>query len=413
MTYTALERHGRRARARIDRRWGALALAILVSAGVIKSSPAMGWLPIDLTFLAAAAVTLALLDAAAGAVHSHDRPPVEWIVGSALFASLGLFQAADGGYVHDKVPGFLVLTLMLSFVAPLFLVRTARQRDALSFGFVGVGVLVAFLAVVAPATSAGLEGRVALFEDATIAPARALGAAIVVILVSAFIRRLPVRYALPVAAALLFVMIRTGARGPAFAVAVALLVAVIVLRGTHRNRAVLLLVGALVVGQRIFSGTVASAQDRFMLLLSDDQGASVSVREMLWRRSWHVIQMTPFGEGWGGMSRALRPIADYPHNVVLEVAGEGGLLALGLLLVAVWVGVRRTTRASRTGDSSATTLLALLVYWLANALVSGDLNDNRGLFLCLAAALMVGSVGPSAAMPQQLGPRDVTAERES
>lgn len=373
----------------IQPRWPAAALALLVGAGAVKSSSVMRWLPVDLTLLSAIVVLLGVLNIVAGAATYRWRLPLGWVAGAVAFGALGFFSRTSTGYASDKTLSLCTLTLGCSFVAGLLLVRSARQRNALAWGTVAVGLLVAALARIAPATDEALYGLVALSETATLTPARVVGAATVVVLAFAIGGRLRLLVAMPLAAVLLVVLVGTGSRGPLVGLVAAGAGLLLFLPAGRRLRALLVLAVVAAVVARIVTGAAASVQDRFLLLLADDKGASVNVREALWRTSWEAIQLDPFGRGWGGLSPALTPVSDYPHNILLEVAGEGGVIAVAGLLFVVVLAIWRTVHAVRTGDASALAIFALVVFWFVNALVSGDINDNRGLFVVLAAALAV------------------------
>jgi len=93
------------------------------------------------------------------------------------------------------------------------------------------------------------------------------------------------------------------------------------------------------------------------------------------------------GVGIGGFSTAFTHFDDrvYPHNIFLEIGSELGILGLLAFVVfsfssfsrglaalhcATWVDQRYLSK----------TLIALFLYMLLNACVSGDINDNRLLF---------------------------------
>ena len=102
----------------------------------------------------------------------------------------------------------------------------------------------------------------------------------------------------------------------------------------------------------------------------------------------------PFGIGWGGAAVDLLPVGLYPHNIVLEVFVEAGWLTGVLFLGIFALGVVRAWRGAAGWAELG--VLALLAYWTVNALVSGDVNDNRAFFAMLGAAL---SVVTAAAVP--------------
>jgi O-antigen ligase len=348
----------------------------------------MSWLTVNLTLLAGLAVALGLLNVLAGAAMHRARVPIGWIIGVVVFASLGAFASPGSSYATSKTLALYALTLGCALTGALLLVRSERQRIALAWSTVGTGVLVAALAVAAPTTD---DGRVALLDAATIGPARIVGAAAVVVTGFALAGRVRVMVALPLLAVFMTVTIATGSRGPVAAVVAAAAGMTFLLPVGRRVRSLMVLAVVGLGSLRILTNATSTVQDQFLLLFSDHKGASVSVRELLWSMSWEAIRDAPWAaRGWGGMAAVLTPVSDYPHNIVFEVAGEGGLLALILLLVAFGVALRRSMRAARLGDTSALIVFALLVFWFVNTLVSGDLNDNRGLFVLIGAGIAIG-----------------------
>jgi O-antigen ligase len=91
------------------------------------------------------------------------------------------------------------------------------------------------------------------------------------------------------------------------------------------------------------------------------------------------------GVGAGGfqsVGRLAVPPEDYPHNMVLEVWSELGLLPLVILLASIvtllaglWRGAWRHTR-DRAGPLLYV-LIGFLLFNLFATLLTGDLNDNR------------------------------------
>jgi O-antigen ligase len=117
------------------------------------------------------------------------------------------------------------------------------------------------------------------------------------------------------------------------------------------------------------------------------------------------------GLGPGGYNLSLgygdAPRGMYPHNIVLEFAAEYGLLGLAAFLFLCGLALRNAVSALRRGTDRAGLVtgalgFAVLVYCLANAIVSGDINDNRLLFT--AIGLCAALAGPGA-QPQVRDPQ--------
>ena len=75
---------------------------------------------------------------------------------------------------------------------------------------------------------------------------------------------------------------------------------------------------------------------------------------------------------------------DYPHNLVLEVGSEQGII--GLLLLAVWLWACLKGLRHVVGSSGGYGLIALWVYSFLNAMVSGDIASNSAVWLFGAIA---------------------------
>ena len=92
--------------------------------------------------------------------------------------------------------------------------------------------------------------------------------------------------------------------------------------------------------------------------------------------------------------------ANYPHNIVLEVGSELGvlgLLALAAFVISVFVRLLRLVAAGGENAGWSGLVLTLFVFSLVNAQFSGDIPYNSGLWLWggiasgLAGAARAGS----------------------
>jgi hypothetical protein len=118
--------------------------------------------------------------------------------------------------------------------------------------------------------------------------------------------------------------------------------------------------------------------------------------------AWEVAVRHPLGLGWGGFAShaaIVGPRGDlrYPHNISLEIAVEGGWLAAALFLIVTVLALSRLRRASNTPDGTA--LLALAVFWLVQAHVSGDVNSTRMLWVIMAVGMV--SISHPTSMPKR------------
>ena len=381
------------------------ALALLLFAGGVKASPAvLAVLPgpsVDLTVLGALLVAAAVV---AGLFRQRLVLPAGALAVIGLWAAfaVGLFGPAPTAYASEKAARLFTLTL-LAAVAPVFILRTRPRQWLWLAMLVLVGVVTAGLTAVRPGALAAGSDRLAAEGSNTIAAGRALGVALVVLCVLAGLRVVPRSLALPGIALFGWGTLHTGSRGPLLAAVIAL-VAVAALRAGDAWRRLRRLLGvsvalalALIAASRIFDGSFAVQRATG---LQGSDGASVRVRGALWTEALRLIPERPFGVGWGGFGPHL-PLPYrvelgagrlYPHNVVLEVAVEAGWLAAVGLLVFAALGVWRLSRSA--DPRIGTTFTAVAVFFLVNAMVSGDVNDNRGMFAAIAMGWAVTVAAP-------------------
>jgi O-antigen ligase len=117
---------------------------------------------------------------------------------------------------------------------------------------------------------------------------------------------------------------------------------------------------------------------------------SAAARIVLFQFAIHLWTLSPLiGTGTAGFQvlsgSSLGPYADvYPHNALLQVSAEHGLLGLALFVAVVCVGLLRRLPPGRT----SLTLRVLFAFSLLNAMVSGDIFTDRetlGLLMLILA----------------------------
>jgi O-antigen ligase len=119
---------------------------------------------------------------------------------------------------------------------------------------------------------------------------------------------------------------------------------------------------------------------------------STQARLQLYGSALDAALTHPEGIGWGNLWTHIPAWAlldsgyrQYPHNLLIEVITEAGWLA-GIALVVVLVAALRRARWHMT-SATGRAVFALLMFFLLNAMVSGDINDNRFFFALVAIAL--------------------------
>jgi O-antigen ligase len=370
-------------------------LVLLATQGAIKSLPFFAETPVNLLYVSLGLVGIAC----ALRIRSQGLPPfaVSSTALIVLLIVLLLFAA-----LTSPIPGatykavYFEIVCGTLFFASLILVRDGPGLARLATGFVIVGLVVAQAAVPGgipnePYTLPGGNEITAAYF-----PAMGALAALSCLAMRTFGLR---RVALLALAGLLTVAaVRAGSRGVLAAGSVAMCLALVLLVFRSRRRvlalgaAVLVAVGSLVVVPAFIE---TSALQRYSGGLTNDP-----------RRDYlrtHAIEQAlnhPMGLGIGGFGRNLPvislPTVPYPHNVVLEVWNESGLLGLdALLLLVAAVFVLALKLAGRPGFAFCG---AGLAFAFVEALASGNVNDNKVLWLMLGVTCAAWRMpGPRAA----------------
>src|SRR5690606_12642661 len=127
-------------------------------------------------------------------------------------------------------------------------------------------------------------------------------------------------------------VVMVGSRGPAVALALAVLAALLAGK-VHRRRLAAALAGMVVIATTVWAVIESSARhpERIARLLTGD--LTDEAREALLREALGAIVRNPLGVGWEGFGSLPAVQATYggrsiyPHNFVVEVFVEGGWLA--------------------------------------------------------------------------------------
>jgi O-antigen ligase len=155
------------------------------------------------------------------------------------------------------------------------------------------------------------------------------------------------------------------------------------------------------------SGDLPTLQ-RFDILLTEEEGGQAH-RLWFWRRSWDFWLAHPlFGSGVGSFGILAVGIdrSSHPHNLILEVLVEFGLIGL-LLITAVAVAALRRTSVHRLREDPALMCAAMLcICTLIYAMTSSDITGNRNVFAMLGLLVMrpyirTSSVGSESRAPER------------
>lgn len=361
---------------------GPFTVVMLLFAGYVKANPAFAGMAVDLTLVAFAMTAVGIAGCVIGRMGSTPVPIGG--IGLALTFVPGILLASGTPYSGEKVEK-LVITATAALAAYL-LIGTARRHAIFAAMVVGFGVVVAVGTLVSPAPESATI-RVAIQGADTIATGRALGVAVVVLITAAVVQR---RFRWPMvtlAGGLSYLLVGTGSRGPVLAVVAVVVLVVLLVPGVGRATRIMLVLVALAGLVLTVDESGLEGASRIRDTLAGRENASEG-RFAIWHDALAAIATHPAGVGWGDFWTVLAPGArhtttyvQYAHDIVLEAAVEGGWIAGAAVVLFIALSLRRMHSPRTPAQYS---ILAIAVFFVLNALVSGDLNDNRTMWAALA-----------------------------
>jgi O-antigen ligase len=338
-----------------------------------------------------------------GEIRAMFSRHLSHILAFLVFAGLvtaSYFYTSAPDYGGTKLTRFLLIGTLL-FLAPFFIIFT--EDDFRHFARIFIG----FSAITAVQLIGNLEIR-SQDSDGDITRIGAgwlMGMAILLLLFYPLSRirqrqRVLLILLLPLFS---FGLMASAARGPIFALTIAALIGMATLLKEGRLRAttaaalLLFLVagvgGAYLVLRQTDLGKYTAKAGELELLFTEGAASGTAANRMgFYQATISAIPNQPLlGSGIGSWSTFYygNDQRNYPHNLLLEIAFEEGLVGLTAflaLLLLVGVSIVRMLRASR---SHFLALALLVLYCLIVSLFSGDLDDNRVLWLWIGVTLAV------------------------
>ncbi len=375
------------------RRWVLPILtAAFVMAGFFKGTEALVGLPFDLTFVLAVLVAVAVV---VRLIVSRIPPQVHAIVVGFALLVPAVFLASATLYGSEKVSRLFTITL-LAILAPVILARTAEDVERFLWAWTAVCGVVVVMALLNPQDAAYRGAPITAQGIDTIALGDAAGLVVLVMALAAMWKRLPWLVAVPIGGVAILVLLQSGSRGPLIATVIAALAGIVLPKVRPRplrSLVVLLLSGVGLV--LAFAAAPFYAQQRVAAVFQGRFVAEGQTRIELYRVAWESIGNNPFGIGWGGYEQIAFLGYRYPHNLVLEVLAEAGVIFGGLFLIWIAAYFFAARRSATTFTSGA--LFAILTFMLIEVQVSGDINSNRMLFYAIGLTAAVRAAADHAA----------------
>ena len=200
-----------------------------------------------------------------------------------------------------------------------------------------------------------------------------------------------------------YVLLKGGGRNPTIAVAVPILMPLLLTFRLPRgeliiSRSLLPSLGVVAVLTAFLAYLVISDVDSLRTLQRFDSlasrieaGESANPRVELWRYAvdrWNERPLVGHGVGAWPVLLYSRDERHYPHNLILELLVELGVVGLALFAALVLVLARRVSLRRLREDPAMMLAVMLCINAFINAMTSGDISDNRNLFAMLGLLAM-------------------------
>ena len=360
---------------------------LMTFSGSFKEIPVFAAVPIDLTLLTTlGAFTLAL----AYSILVRSFPAGRSLAVLFFFtvmASVGSIMTVSTDYGVQKFSRLFIVTIAAGL--PIWLmVRTHRDAHRLIRILMGMAFFLSIFINFWGERQYGF-GRLTTEEGTTISFGRAAGFVIIVIagwfISSDRVSLVRAVTAIGIAGFAVWTMLAIASKGPILGLAIGMLaMAVVQLRRLRIKSGVRLVALFLALASAILVAWLQIPKLSRDRIIDADDGSTGS-RATAWDFTWENVTGSPIGNGWGHWDTVAPIDIVYPHNIFLEVWWEAGLIGLIALCIALWIPIRNMDRTFTMNRFHATTGTGILLYWLAGGLVSGEINDNKILFILMVA----------------------------
>jgi O-antigen ligase len=414
------------------RRFRAAFIPPLIFVGYLKTGQSKGLSLIDPTMIAllllCGSVLLDLLFASIGKNRHWQRGLLTQWKGISSFGVLAsvtaisyLYSPAQV-YGWDKLTRFLVISGIL-FLAPLVLIKNTDDVRHFTLATLGCAILLSFklLYGINDPSLFDPHGHPLSSENRDVTQIGAGQLMAMALLWLLFcphynLRRLWLMISVPLLSAAL---IASVARGPILFFVAVLLPFLFLRRVRAAVTATKLWLPVLLFGVLAFAGSLywlqrqEAAQEKFRTKKAEIEevlrGSSTPTYTAGRRLTLYEWALAMFAEkplmGWGlgGWSYYVfdRDMPSYPHNLILEVAAEEGVMglaALGTLLLTVLLAMRRIWRKS----PDLSFIVPVFAFSFFATLTSGDINVNRPLWLWCGVIFALAGIAKRRLLKSQI-----------
>lgn len=343
-------------------------------------------------------VVITLVLAPLALVHLIRAPEAgsAWVLIFAMTLMPAVAIGTDSDYGRLKLLGIaLALTVTIAAVQLVNAQQIFHRFIQFYVGFAAIATTYTLLTAIDVS-----NGRLASVGQAPISAGRLAGVTVLGCVVYLFWSKTKsgpkIAVSILLAAVSVLVLVQSGSRGPLAGAAFA--AAILLIPSKSSPRFTILRFGTLACTSILaYEAFTASPTDQ--VAYGRVFTTSTSGRSYIYSETVSVLAEHPLGIGWGNLSdyvsfESLEPGRLYAHNLFLEVASEGGLLALFGLVIILIVAFRRIRNSSVSEPIWHNLFISQMVFAFVNAMFSSDFAGNRSLWVFVGIALS-GMYSPS------------------
>jgi len=370
-------------------------MVLFLTAGRFKADPRFAWVPVDLTvlFFGLSIIAGVIIFVKRGKANRYALAISGAGIIFVAWVCLSLLWTEGTDYAKQKAIYSATLLLWPLLGMSLIVAQEKARLLRLLVVFVIVSTVVAIDTILLGIT-AGFGAVMNVLDGAQLGIGRVLGLGAGIVLVgSATINnKLYESICFLLFSLFVFVLVFIGSKGPVLAVLVASVSPFIaqplarnsVLTRYGRNLIIIATIAILGIVVLLSSGVKLATIERASIISEDVAiDNSTSERIFYYKTAWDNWKEAPvIGKGIGSFPELIGRNGEvvYPHNIVLEVGVETGIVGLFLFVMILLFGLSKFGLIGMYKDSYKMILMILFINTLVNAQFTADLTGNRMLF---------------------------------
>jgi len=317
----------------------------------------------------------------------------------AVWLLIGNFYSLTPEYGNEKSFRFLVFNIFV-FIAPTFFINDLMRIRNIILAFIILGLFSSIISLYTNINVLEEEyTRLSTYGANPIAFSIGIGIALILILSSfSYLKNNIIKTILLLSSpALLISMILSNSRGPLSAFIIASLIYFLIISKSSMIRKLLIIIFLVVLIGSFFVILPEQSTYRYMSIVEENPKNIVSFasRIELLQTAFKTFTLHPIiGVGTGGFAGVVGLPKQYPHNIVLEILSENGIIGLlfflGFFILSILYAIKilKHNKIELGGELMIPVFLVSIML-IIEAQFSGDLNDNRILFFFLGIILTI------------------------